>query len=61
VNVNFQSDYLPVDKMATPRMIAPIQASAEVDFPRFVSSLIKNVFQAIVESRGRGETSFACR
>jgi hypothetical protein len=31
VRVNFESDYFPMDKMASPQMIAAIQANAKAD------------------------------
>jgi hypothetical protein len=38
VDVNFKSDYLPLDKMATPQMIAAIQGNATPADPNVVPS-----------------------
>ena len=39
VDVNFKSDYLPLDKMATPQMIATIQGNATPADPNVVPSV----------------------
>ena len=38
VDVNFKSDYLPLDKMATPQMISAIQGNATPADPNVVPS-----------------------
>src|SRR4029079_11039476 len=38
VDVNFKSDYLPLDRMATPQMIATIQGNASPADPNVVPS-----------------------
>jgi hypothetical protein len=52
VDVNFKSDYLPLDRMATPQMIATIQGNASPADPNVVPS--PNAAPGSVTSAGGG-------